>query len=589
MKNSWIHGLAPLAFVLALGLVQEIGGHFIGTGSEQHGHLRTYNLNNGSPHSKSSNDFPFSEVIFGLLLWWLVPVCLWNNERIAIKQYKMQLKAERYAVHIDDPERDPLEEMDGTIAYLSGTSTVSQDLTDDKFPNTKSEGKIKLRRVVEMYQWVETEHTEDKDGQSRTYYTYDKQWRDAYSEVSHEDSKKNPPMCMESSSRGDSYRLSTAVGNGNGPECAEADHANVKVGAYYLGDYVIRELLNWQPKELSADMLKPKKLPPVDHGNPRFMKDEAKLDADGWWYFGSKNDIGDARVRFEELCPGPITIVGVLTKTSVGWTFVPIMRADAKGTGDSFCAELGGSCCFRVKELHYAPADEDGDDELKEALEKLGPELTKKEKREFNRSTTTSEIKSYNPEEDIEDLCCIGPFGGCVIQLMHWIGLEEEFLGVSEKEEELGTVMAREGKDAASRHHMMRLAGWLLLIVGSFMIISPVIRLLNFHWIATLLGGGLISVVLVCMACACSSGAFCCIVSVSWMAHRPVLASVGVALCILTFVGLYTFISEEDHKARRAPALLQLTHLHHYASHVVQKYSTPFFVAMSNAFGNVAI
>lgn len=387
-------------------------------------------------------------------------------------------------------------------------------------------------------------------------------------------------MVMESTSRGNSYRMSAAFSNGSGPECPEAQHANVRLGAYYLGEYVIRELDNWKNKELSAEVLKKRTL---ESGNTRFMKGDAELDHDGWWYFGSKNDVGDARIRFEELCPGPITIVGVLSKTTTGWGFVPIVRPNAQGAGDSFIAELGASCCFRVKELHYAIADEDPelmkeeDEEFMEDLKQREPELTKKEKGQFKRAQTSTDVKSYNPEEDIEDLCCVGPFGGAVIKLMHWIGLEEEFLGVSEKDEGLHAVMSREGGEAAQRHHLMRVAGWLLLIWASFMIISPVIKLLNFHWLATLMGGGLISIVLICMACACSTGAFCCIVSVSWMAHRPLLAGTGILMGVLMFVGLYMFIYDGEQKAQGSHSLL---HLHHYPTS---------FMALTQAFANPAL
>jgi hypothetical protein len=549
--------MSRLVVALAFSLIGDCTGHW--TNDKGHSSLRagesklqSVRILEHNPNRRDEN--PFAGVIFGLILWWIVPVCLWNNERIAIKQYKMQLKAERYSIHVDDPEKDPIEEMDGQIVYITGTSTVKEILKDDKFPNVESQGAIKLRRIVEMLQWVETEHKDDDD--DKEYYTYSMEWRDSYQEVKHESSKRNPPIVMESSSRGNSYRASMALSNGNGHDCTAAQHVNVKLGAYYLSNYVIRELNNWKDKELSVEMLTEKKL---QSGNERFMKDKAELDSDGWWYFGGKNDIGDARVRFEELCPGPTSIVGVLSKTSSGWTFVPIMRPSAKGAGDSLCAELGGSCCFRVKELHYDGSAEEYD-ELVEDLKKRAPELTKKERGAFQRSMTTAEVTSYNPEEDIGDLCCVGPFGGSVIKLMHTMGLEEEFLGVSEKDEELHEMMSREGDEAANRHHMMRVVGWLLLILGSFLIIAPIIKILNFHWIATLLGGGLISIVLCCMACACSTGAFCCIVSVSWIAHRPFLSGAGILLAILMFAGLYMWIYDQEHASQASHSLAHFGH-----------------------------
>merc|ERR1711956_12883 len=104
---------------------------------------------------------------------------------------------------------------------------------------------------------------------------------------------------------------------------------------------------------------------------------------------------------------------------------------------------------------------------------------------------------------------------GLVIQLMNWLGLEEEFLAVREKQMELQQVMHSESSEAANRHHVARLVGLLCLVWGAFLIISPIVKILNYNWITTLLGGGLISLVLCCAACLCSVSCFSLNVSVA--------------------------------------------------------------------------
>ena len=44
---------------------------------------------------------------------------------------------------------------------MSGSSTCDETLADDIFPEVTATNVVKLRRVVEMYQWVETEEEED--------------------------------------------------------------------------------------------------------------------------------------------------------------------------------------------------------------------------------------------------------------------------------------------------------------------------------------------------------------------------------------------------------------------------------------------
>jgi len=504
--------------------------------------------NEGQPYQRKKKDSPLANLVLGILIWWLVPVCIWNNERIAIKQYKMQLKAERWAIHIDDPEIKPFDDMEGRICYMSGKSSVDETIADEAFPQVTRTNVIKLRREVEMFQWVEEKHEDtDSNGDvTRVWYTYSQSWRDSHQSVCHDDSKINPEFPLSGTRRQESYRVGYFIADGNGGTgpCAEAKHENVKLGSYYLGDYVIRELQNWKPTEdiTPEQVVVNKRM--VRGSTARFEGSAKKIERH--WYFGDRtgNEIGNVRVRFEELQCGPTTLCGVLAKTEKGFTTVPILRADAAGAGDSFWAELGGGaagCCLRVRELHY---EEEDDDDFKERLKDWPIELTKKEMKSFHRAKTAKEVTEYNPEADIEDLCCVGPFGGAVIKLMHYIGLEEEFLGVAEKDMELRALMSKENSDAASRHNAARVGGCICLCCGSLLIISPITALLNYNWLVAALGGAFLSAVISCLAMLCSLGCCLCIMSCAWLVYRPILAVFGFLVCFLCFLGMYWLLNE---------------------------------------------
>merc|ERR1719223_2002167 len=122
---------------------------------------------------------------------------------------------------------------------------------------------------------------------------------------------------------------------------------------------------------------------------------------------------------------------------------------------------------------------------------------------------------------------------------MHWLGLEEEFLGVAEKRQELHTMMNREGSDAASRHCSARFAGCVCLCVGSLLVISPITSLLTGNWLVAALGGALLSAFITCIAMLCSFGCFVCIMSCAWLAHRPTLAVPGFMVCFCCFFCMY--------------------------------------------------
>ena len=190
-------------------------------------------------------------MIVGCALWCcFIPLFICQNERIALKQAKLQGRASRHCVIVDDEavDREPIEELEGHIVFVSGDSTCSEQLQDVYFPAVATTNCVKLRRIVEMYQWVETEHKDD----NYTEYRHNLEWADSQRTCPHGGpQQQNPPMPLPSSQRSlDDYRASVAVGDGAGEACAECSHGGVKLCAYYLGQFVRREMTKWKPKSV---------------------------------------------------------------------------------------------------------------------------------------------------------------------------------------------------------------------------------------------------------------------------------------------------------------------------------------------------
>lgn len=503
---------------------------------------------------------PECRFLLGCLLWCFAPVLLWNNERIAIKQYKMQLKASRWALHVGDVEKVPREEMEGHIVYMQGKSTCDETLADEKFPAVKGDQIIKLRREVQMYQWVEVEHEDDN---GKKTYSYHQAWRDGPEDTPHAGSmKKNPPFRLQSSVRDHTFyrhwsnQRSGACSRDKTDgrlqaKCAQAPSAKVRMGAYYLGDYVTRQLRNWSPmKGLTKEQLRSCTVPEVQMLIATQAGDDALEErSDGWWYLGKQQGsgaprTGDLRVRFEELKCGPLSLCGVLAKTETGYTLVPVIRHDSGGVGEGFCAEIGGgNCCYRPKTITYGGKEEYPKDEKEfdKLLQDRPREFEESERKSFRRSRTTAQNAEYDPD-DVNDLCCAGCFGGLFIKLIHWMGLEEEFLAAQEKKLSFDSLMALEGREASGRHHAARFIGLIFLLLGSFLILEPALKVLNAHWLISLLGGALVSGGLLLIGCLCSCGCWISIMSIAWIAYRPQLALVALILV----AGVWFAVTDEE-------------------------------------------
>jgi hypothetical protein len=63
------------------------------------------------------------------------------------------------------------------LVHTCGTSTAEKAAEDERF-HISLDGCVKIRRTVEMYQWVEEEDEEDDDGKRE--YIYRKEWKDTH-------------------------------------------------------------------------------------------------------------------------------------------------------------------------------------------------------------------------------------------------------------------------------------------------------------------------------------------------------------------------------------------------------------------------
>jgi hypothetical protein len=105
---------------------------------------------------------------------------LWWNEGRSVKTYQGLVEGEKIAITVPADAVDAAN--DGKLVHLTGRAEAKDQVADPVF-GLSTAGTIKLRRIVEMYQWVEkkTTKTKKKMGGSEervTEYTYSKEWDD---------------------------------------------------------------------------------------------------------------------------------------------------------------------------------------------------------------------------------------------------------------------------------------------------------------------------------------------------------------------------------------------------------------------------
>jgi len=225
-------------------------------------------------------------VLFGVVLIILSCIGLFWNEGRAVQTAKSLAEGAGLVVDIPPTSVDPGNE--GKLVHVTGDMKAGIQPKDAEF-GVSADG-LRLVRTVEMYQWVQEEHSETKKNvggseETVTTYTYVRKWSDA-------------PI--------DSSRFKVTEGHVNpAKRYNDATFAGgeVTLGAFRPGERVVAMLPARQELRVDAAMaeaLRGRVNGPVEANDGRFY-----LGADP-----SQPRIGDMRISYRFAPAGTVSIVG---------------------------------------------------------------------------------------------------------------------------------------------------------------------------------------------------------------------------------------------------------------------------------------
>ena len=226
-------------------------------------------------------------VLFGGVLILLAPIMLFWNECNSVTTAQSLAEGAAAVVSVSPDTIDAAN--DGKLVHVSGDATTDETLTDADFGVSLKA--IKLKREVEMYQWVEKSTTKSSSNSKKTKYTYSKQWRTGLVKSSkfedpkgHTNPETMPYQAQESAAK------------------------NVTLGGFTLSTSQIEYLT---PEATY--------LPP----------ETSYTQQDGYLYLSgspAEPTIGTVRVRFLTIEPGPVSVVAQQS----GSTFAPYQTSAGK-------------------------------------------------------------------------------------------------------------------------------------------------------------------------------------------------------------------------------------------------------------------
>jgi len=229
-------------------------------------------------------------VVIGLVLFIAAfPVLFWNEGR-AVKRYKTLHEGASSVISLR--EARVLPENEGKLVHFSGKAVTDEILTDAVFEVAVNA--IKLKRIVEMYQWKESKNskTRKKLGggtETVTTYSYSKGWSSSLIDSSH---FKKP-------------------GEHRNPGAMPYQSAEFIADEVSLGEYKLSRALVGKINKTSL-------LPVSDLANIDGVASAAFHGAG--IYFGnnpSSPQIGDLRITYQVVAPTDVSIVSKQTGQSL--------------------------------------------------------------------------------------------------------------------------------------------------------------------------------------------------------------------------------------------------------------------------------
>ncbi|MDX1680376.1 MAG: TMEM43 family protein, partial [Akkermansiaceae bacterium] len=213
---------------------------------------------------------------------------LFINEGRAVKRTKALKEGSGAVVSIQADKVNAAN--NGKLVHLSGMASTGEELADPTF--AVSSNALKLRRVVEMYQWEEDESSKtDKNvggsTTTKTSYKYDKVWSDQLIDSNrfNQAAKYTNPTTM-------AY------------ESQEWVAKDAKLGAFRLSPTLIGKITVTEPLSLERDTTVPEEI-----------DQPVKVQGQGF-YIGenpASPTIGDLRIRYEVVPPTTISVVAKQT------------------------------------------------------------------------------------------------------------------------------------------------------------------------------------------------------------------------------------------------------------------------------------
>jgi len=230
-------------------------------------------------------------IAFGFLLIFGAVILLWWNEGRAVQRIRALKEGSQVVVPVGSDRVEASQE--GKLVHMTGVALTSETLTDAEFG--VSTNALKLERIAEMYQWIETKKTEttkNLGGSTTTTTTYDykKDWQPHHvdsSQFKHPEGHANPLALP--------FQGSKLVAS------------KITIGAFTLSQSLVGKINAAVAFPIStADKL------------PAALKPRSEL-ADGKIYIGTNAavpQIGDQRISFQVTGATPISLVARQVQTT---------------------------------------------------------------------------------------------------------------------------------------------------------------------------------------------------------------------------------------------------------------------------------